>query len=502
MKRTKNFLLAFIFPCALLFLGCNNNSEDKKVAETKISDIPTTSKSTEAIASFKEGVNFFDLGDVKKARESFSKAISQDPKFGLAYLMRANTSNSSKEYADDIASGKANIDSASSWEKMYADYMGTNLTGERNRGLELLQKIATEYPDAAWAQTDLGNAYAGNNQFDKSRQAYSKSIELNPAWVGGYTALTNSYLFNEPKDLKKAEENALKVVSMATKSAGAEITLGDVYRAQNDFAKAKDAYTKAVQLDTEAPEAYYKLGHSNTYLGNMEEARKNYGDAGMRDVSKTGSVLNSAYTYLYAGDPKTAISYLSGELSKMDNPSASMSKLANEKNNLLTTIALIALHIGDAATLKKTVPAIQSTSNQITIDMGNTTEAKIFNTADSLHWQAMVALAEGKFDEAKAIEELMKKAIDPIKDDRKQEGYHADMGRINMNQKNYGDAIGHFEKADPNSIYYKFMLGKANDASGNKEKATALYKEVGAFNFNGIDNALVRNEAKKILGAP
>jgi uncharacterized protein HemY len=96
----------------------------------------------------------------------------------------------------------------------------------------------------------------------------------------------------------------------------------------------------------------------------------------------------------------------------------------------------------------------------------------------------------------------MMKVLDPIKDDRKLEGCHADMGLICMKQKNYKEAIGHFEKADPNSIYYKYMLAKANEAAGNTGKATALYKEVSAFNFNGIDNALVRNEVNKILKKP
>ncbi|MEP7163130.1 MAG: tetratricopeptide repeat protein [Ferruginibacter sp.] len=502
MKKIMRSLLVFIFPAVFILSGCNNNSEDKKPSDAKVTDIPATTKSKEALEVFRQGMVYYDLNETKKARESFNKAIELDPTFGLAYLLRANTDQSAKEYGDDIASGKANLDSSSSWEKMYADYMNTNLTGERNKGIEILQKITADYPDAARAQADLGFAYDGNNQFGKGREAYIKAVQINPEWVVGYSALAGSYLFNEPRDLKKAEENALKIVSLAPKSAGAQITLGDAYRAQNDFQKAKDSYTKAIELDTTVPEAYYKLGHANTYLGNLDEARKNYNEAGMRDVSRTASVLNTGYTYLYAGDPKTASNYLLGEVSKMDSSAASASKLANEKSNLVTTIATIAVHNGDAATLKKIVPMIQSTSAQITIDLGNTAEAKIFGKADSLHWQAMIALTEGKYDEANSKEEAMKTVLDPIKDDRKLEGYHADLGLVCMKQKNYKDAITHFEKADPNSIYYRYMLAKANDAAGMKDKALALYKEVAAYNFNGIDNALVRNEVKKMLATP
>ncbi len=502
MKKITVLFSMFILLILFIFSGCNNNSTEDKKANEKITDIPASTKSTVAMASFQDGMAFLDLGDNKKARASFDKSIEQDPQFGLCYLMRASTSRSAKEFADDIASAKSKMDSASSWEKMYADYMSTNLTGERNKGIEILQKIAADYPDAARAQVNLGNGYAGNNQFDKSREAFLKAIQMDPSNIGAHNALIYSYLFNEPLDLKKAEEYALKLVSLAPKSSGAEITLGDVYRAQNDFQKAKDAYAKAVELDASLPEGYYKLGHANTYLGNLEEARKNYSEAGMHDDINTGAVLNSSYTYLYANDTKAAVKYLFDELAKLNNSSADASQKTNQKSNILTTIATIAIHSGDAATLKSVVSPIIATSKQISIDLGNTKEIKIYEDADSVHWQAMVLMTEGKLEEAKAAEESMKSLLDPIKDDRKLETFHEDMGRISMKQKNYTEAISHFEKTNPNSIYNKYLQAKANEAAGNKDKSIALYKEVLAYNFNGIDNALIRTEVKKILGTP
>ncbi len=502
-----NFFFPLVIVSVLLLPSCNNSNsstkstETKTVSDTKITDIQPSSKSKDALATFQAGMASLDMGDVKDARASFTKAIEQDPQFGMAYLMRANTAASAKQFADDIGKGKTNLESASNWEKMYADFMATNLTADRNKGIEIVEKIAADYPDAARAQAYLGNAYQGNNQFDKSREAYSKAIQLNPAWVGGYNGLANSYLFNEPKDLQKAEENALKIVSIAPKSAGAQITLGDVYRAQNDFQKAKDAYAKAVQLNTGSPEAYYKLGHSNTYLGNLDEARKNYAAGGMQDVTKTGSILNTANTYLYAGDQKASIKYLMNEMAKMD-ASGPKEAIANDKNILLTTIAAIAVHTGDAATLKQVEPMIKATSEQVTKDLGNTAEMKAFAAADSLHWQAMIAMAQGKYDDAKVKEEAMKTVMDPLKDDRKLEGYYADMGMINMKEKKYADAISNFGKANPNAIYNKYLLAKANEASGNKDKAMSLYKEVSAYNFNDVGNALVRNEVKKRLATP
>jgi hypothetical protein len=101
-------------------------------------------------------------------------------------------------------------------------------------------------------------------------------------------------------------------------------------------------------------------------------------------------------------------------------------------------------------------------SKQISMDLGNTAETLAFEKSDSLHWQAMIAIVDGKFDQAKSILEAMKTALDPIKDPRKLEGYEYDMGMLSMKQKNYADAVSHFQKADPVPIYNKYMLAKAN----------------------------------------
>ncbi len=497
MKKLKSFFLPIW--AFLILLSCNSPADDKgktaEKADGKTTELTASTKSTEAAKAFAEGLAAFDLNDIKKARIAFSEAIKLDPNLGIAYLYRSNTASSSKEYADDVKAGNAKLDSASNWEKMYGEYLNTNLNGDRIKGLGILQKMATEYPDAARAQNDLGIGYTNSNQFDKAREVFQKVVKLNPNWVGGYASLVGSYLFNDPKDFKKAEENAMKLTELAPNSAGSQISLGDCFRAQNDFEKAKGAYTKAVVLDSVSPEGYYKLGHANTYLGNYDEARKNYASGGKNDVTKMGSVSNIAYSYLYQGNAAAATKELMDAAAKAD------SNANSEKSNYYGNCATIAIHNGDAATLKKLIPKILPLSEKINNDLGSA-EAKTFMAAEKLNWASLSAYMDGKYDEAKAKAEEMKTTMNPINDDRKLENYHSLMGMIYMKQKNYPDAIMHFEKSDPNNIYNKYLLAKANEAAGNKDKATAAYKEVAAYNFNDVSNALVRTEVKKKLAMP
>ena len=71
-----------------------------------------------------------------------------------------------------------------------------------------------------------------------------------------------------------------------------------------------------------------------------------------------------------------------------------------------------------------------------------------------------------------------------------------------MKEKKYSDALSHFEKANPNSVYTNYFKALANEATGNKDKAIELLKQVSVYNFNGVDYAVIRNEVKKKLAMP
>ena len=464
--------------------------------------LSASSQSGEASQSFTQALELLDQGDGQKARVLFIKAIGQDPKMAIAYIFKGNTDLTPKEFADDMNKAKENLAGASDWEKLYYDYSATFLTNDWSKRLELAKKMTTTFPKAARAQVELGSTYANGNQDANARTAFQKAVELDPKWVGGYSALVNSYLFSEPKNFKKAEEMAVKAVGLAPTSPGLQILLGDCYRAQNDLQKARDAYSKAIELDPSAPVAYYKKGHANSFLGNLDEARQNYRDGAKHDERKFGDVTNIGNTYLYGGDHKMASQYLTDQCAKIDASGDSKDKITIAKIICLDACATIAMHDGDAAKLKELVVMMEPISAEIGNDVG-TEEGKLTEKGNMLYWQAIAAAADGKFDAAKAKAEEIKSTVDPIKDPTKLNGYEFALGYISMKQKNYKDAISHFEKTNPSlSVYNKYWLAVANEAAGNKVKANSLYKEIADYNFNEVGYALIRNDVKKKLANP
>jgi tetratricopeptide (TPR) repeat protein len=466
------------------------------VKKEKTTDIPVTTQSKEAMESFRNGLMSLDQNDNQKARTYFLKAIEQDPKLAVAYLYKSNTDLTPKEFAEDMEKAKANLEGASEWEKLYFDYSSTFLSSDWNKRLKVGQELAGKYPDAPRPQVDLGLTYLTGNETDKARACFQKAIELDPNWIGGYAAMVNAYLFFDPKDFNKAEENALKTVQLAPSSPGAQIALGDCYRAEKELEKAKTAYSKAIELDPTATDPYYKKGNANTFLGNLDEARQNFMDGGKYDQSVTGPVPFIAYTYLYAGDPKAAMKYYMEAISNLSATGNDQGRINFAKNMYLQDCASIATFYNDAPKLKELIPQIEPLSVQVGNDLG-TQEAMLSQKASNLNLEALSAALDGKYEVAKSKAEEMKKTLEPLTDPAKLDGYEFVLGFTSMKEKKFSDAVAHFEKTRQTSVYNKYWLAMAYEAAGNKDKAKALYKELADYNFNGIDFALIRNEVKK-----
>lgn len=492
MKNFNIFNALMVLAIFLFLAGCNLKKTEK------ITDIPVTTQSKEAKAFVEQGLACYDVGEYQKAKEFFIKALGQDPNLGIAYLLKAMSSRSTKEFEDNLNNAKTNLEGASDWEKWYYEFFVTFLNGDYTRRIGIAETIVATYPDAARAQVDLGGAYQSGNQNEKARDCYQKAVEINPKWIGGYYSLGMSYLFYDPKDFNKAEENVLKVVEMAPSSSGAEIALGDCYRAQNNLEKARDAYSKAIELNPIGYEAYYKKGHANTFLGNFDEARQDYAKGGKHADSRFGSVLYIACTYLYGGDYNAAIKYLTDEAAKEDVSGDSKDIIQTFKMNCFENSSTVSFHFNEVARLKELIAQMEPLTDQIISDL-QSNEAKLYQKSGLLMWQALLLALEGQYDKAKAKAEEIKTTLEPINDPTKLNSYESALGYICFKEKKYADAVSHFEKTQQDYIYMKYWLARAYEASGDKEKSIKLYKEIADYNFNDIGYAVIRNEVKKKL---
>ena len=138
-------------------------------------------------------------------------------------------------------------------------------TNQYDRSLKFFEKLVTDNPKAGNAYLNYGFAYvdkipvAGSiTQVILANTAlsyFSKSIELEPSWIGYYTR-GNSYLY-WPKIFNRAHlgvadlEQAMKLQKadkLKSYHVRAYISLGDGYWKMDDLAKAKATWQEGAKL--------------------------------------------------------------------------------------------------------------------------------------------------------------------------------------------------------------------------------------------------------------
>jgi tetratricopeptide (TPR) repeat protein len=463
-------------------------------AQKSFEPVFSKTSSPQAEALFKQALQMADQGDERQARKLFQQALEKDANYTSARLYFTNTSRSAKEFVDNLAKAKTLVDAGSEWDKQYYALLQTFLTDDQNSRLAIAQKMVAAYPQSWRAQLELSNAYAARSDIKNERDALNKAITLAANSAAPSIALANSYLFEEPRDFTLAQQLAEKAVQKAPASASAEILLGDVFRAQKNLEKARDAYSGAILLQRDDPAPYYKRGHANTYLGQFEDARKDYTEGGKYDDLPGFAVQNIAYTYLYDNDAKKAYDALLDEELKLDGAKDPISNQA--KINLLSSSAYIAYHTNNTDAIQNAIAKMEPLIMQIGEDIG-TQEAKLGQKANVLYWKAVAEAMRGNFDAANQTAEEIKTTLQPVNNPRKLEAYASAKGFIDYKQNKYDMAVQDFQQADKNDVYNKYWLARSYEAAGNKDEANKIYKDIADYNFNGIGYALIRNEVKK-----
>lgn len=504
----KKHLPAYINLCALLvlttvlltFVGCK---QDEKKEETVVAtEIPFTTSSPEAMTSLNRGLDLFDVGNTQQARVHFTKAIELDSTFASAYVQRSGTRLSGDREPDeffksDLEKATKNLDGKNQSEKLLVEIYRTFLNNNTEERLRLSQELVTANPTSPRAFVYLGDAYADISDHQKAREQYQKAIDLDSTAVTGYFSLGTSYMNIEPRDFNKAEENFIRVVELKPDLSGSHVYLGDAYRAKNDLEKARSSYEKALEKDPTDALTYLKRGHVNSYLGAYDDARKDYRKAAeLNPDYKVATINFEAFTYLYAGDFKTAISWLEEKVKNVNKLGLEENQINVAKNSFLSICAFIALHQDDAKEVSRYTALMKPVSVKIGEGIG-TEEAKLQQKANILIWEAYALAIKGDYAGATAKAEEAKTTLEAVKNANKLWGYHGALGYISFKQGKFDDAIEHQEQSDPNVPYSKYRLALACEKAGQAERANKLYAELVDYNFNNIGYALIRKELKE-----
>ena len=487
---------------AVVTTGCGGPATDTETdtAEStvaQVEEIPVTTSSDSARQLFEEGQYLLDVGRGVKAREKFQAAIAEDPGFVQAHFNQSNASLSFKEFQDCLDMASAHLTEVSAGEMMMIEINRTFLSNDSDQGLALATQLTESYPNSPRAAIILAGMQANENDNVGARASFSRALDLDPESAGALYGLANNYLFNEPRDFGKAEDQAQKMLASYPAEAKGYELLGDIKRAQNDLDAALEAYNHASEVDPTLEAASHKRGHVNSFLGNIEEARAAYDEAiaAAPPESKAGYAVYKAFTPIHAGDIPASLDELetlADNVEAMGTPAGQVKGLQIFALNSAATAALhAALNDRAAATVARRNELVMSIANDVGTD-----DAKRLQEANCQMWDGLVAAyqgdAEGAAENAHAIAALVENDENP----RKMEPVHWVLGMSALEGGDYAGAIEHLRQANhANNMYIRYQLAVAEEGAGNTEEAQKLFGEVAAYNFNSVGFALVRNEA-------
>jgi len=491
MNAVKRILIS-ASPLILVSLVASQSLAGGKSTEK----IPVTTDSKEARALFHKGQAALDVGNGIDANAYFREAVEKDPEFAYAWLNIGNSSFSTEEFNDAMVKAKQYSKHVSEGEKLLIGINATFLDNNAEKRVELAKELTHKHPHSPRAWLSLSGVHAGLNQHEKARASAEKAVALSPDFPLPYTTLGFSYLFNDPKDFSKAEKYMKKAIAIDPEEAQFYVNLGDVHRAMNKLDQARDDYGKAVTLDQTNGLAHIKKAHINSFLGNYDEAREDY-DRSIEQAqqqNKANFANYKAFTYLHEGNADAAHEALGELLAQTDTMNIPDHQKVGAKMFALTNDATICLHTGmydDAErVLTKRTKLIKHNINEV-----GTAAYERAQMADVAYWDGLLAARRGDFAKAKELAAQNAELVEPDQNPRKMENYHDLMGLISLLQKNYEQAVEHYQRANLTTMYTKYHLALAYDGAGRKNEAKKMFSEVANWNFNSVGFALVRKDA-------
>ncbi len=461
-----------------------------------VEEIPVTTKSKEALAKFRKGERFRDVGRVKQANPIFENATGKDPRFSYAYLNAAYTAASVREFNDHLKLAILYGKDKSEGERLLIEIAQTYRNNDAEKRVELAEALVAAYPRSRRAWLDHAEVHFALDQRQAGRESLARALELDPSFMATNVAIFRSYLLSEPRDLARAEQAMQKCLEIAPEEGKLYENLADVYRAMNKLEEARELYAQATAKDPQLAVAYVKKGHTNSYLGNFEEARADYDTAieGARDQSQLEYASYRAFAHLHAGDFGATLDELAPLLEEVDQIGLPRDQIVAARLFILSNLAAIQLHHGLLDEAAGTIADLAA-ANRSLAKQADASHVFREREATILLWESRLAARQGDYEIARSKAEEHLRLLEGSSEPRPDEGYQRLLGLIELLQGHHQLAVERLLKADLHDVYVKYQMAQAQEGAGNVEEAKRLFREVATSNFNSVGFALVRRDA-------
>jgi tetratricopeptide (TPR) repeat protein len=463
-----------------------------------MSMLPMTTSSASARMHAMLGQRALETSHAPEAARHFQQAIAADSTLAFARLGAANASTSFAEYNANLAAAVRLAEHASRAEQLQIAIAQKSLVNDLAGAEALARELIAAEPKNPRAYLELARAQQRMGREVEARKTMERAIAIAPNFSDAHRQLAYSYMTVQPTDAAKAGPYVAKLVALEPKEAQSFITEGSYYRAMNQLPRARTAYSRAAELDRTMALPLQQRGHVASFMGDFDAARADYDAAiklGKQNEPASYRVFR-ALVAVHAGNPKQAIAELDrlvGEIDGMNVPDPRGSKIG-----ALDAEIQIATYSGDFASATRAIAQRAPLARE---DVAGASDEAVKRIAEGVttYYEGMVAARQGDSTTAKAKADELKKMLASTNDPQKDQGAHAILGVLALEQKDFKGAASHLAQANPNDVFLMYERALALDGAGQSSDAKALFRKVSQYNFNSPDVAFAHREAMKRL---
>lgn len=434
-----------------------------------------TTKFPDAYDYYRRGRRYFLRGETEQAVMHLEKAIEIDPNFAIAYRALSTATRGNPDKRKELARKAFELrDNASEEERMVIEaYYSNTVEGNREKQLEICEKIVVNYPNNSYANATLGNRYSHLEDWDKVIKHCGIQVKNRQEYRPDYTTLGNAY---EAKGMyEKAREVYQTYIYNIMDSAAMHHYLAMTYIFEGRYDEALEELEKAELLDPGiAIDAKINI---KQLQGDFEAAEKEYQSwvEDERPAWKMDGWRNLEILYRTLGQYKKA----RGELQKG-------LKFA-EDNNLggwvRSFIQFLSIHDLCAGNLSSSLK-----DDEFLWDIPEEEKSTTWKL-NILSLKIEVYLEQNNIDKAMACVEETKKMVDETPSLADIRIYYRDLALVEIKQKNYAKAVDLLKQA------YELQGGQRSMSGPH---ARTLYQLASARYLNG-DLEGAKKEYENIL---
>ncbi len=456
--------------------------------------IPITTSSQEARELFLKGRDLQERLQGQESLQYFEKAIAKDPNFAIAYLNLANSQPTAKGFFEQLDKAVALADKASEGERLMILGVQAGANGDVVKQKEYYQKLVAVFPDDERAHNLLGNYLFGQQQFEQAIEAYKKATAIAPSFSPPYNLL--GYSYRSVENYTEAEKAFQKYIKLIPNDPNPYDSYAELLLKMGRFDESIKQYQAALSHNPNFAASYYgtatDLSLQNKHAEALAQLQKAY-DIARDDGERRGALFARTVVYVDAGNVQMALAELGKQyaLGEKINDAAAMSGDLGTLGNILYESGK---YDEALAKFEKSLQLIEASS----LSQG----VKDFAKRGNLYNAGRVALMKKDLATAKAKAEEFRAQSEAAKNTFQIWLAHELAGSIALTEKNYDQAIAHFQQANLQNPYTLYRLALAYEGKGDAKNAKELCQKAARFNaLSNMNYAFMRKKAEQKLAA-